>query len=62
MRRILVEGYRRKQSQKHGGNQQRVALTEAELGVCDGNFDILAKAELGLCALGRRLTRISMHC
>src|SRR4029079_11731293 len=42
MRRILVESYRRKQSQKHGGNQQRVALSEAELGVCDDNFDILA--------------------
>jgi RNA polymerase sigma factor (TIGR02999 family) len=42
MRRILVEVYRRKQAQKHGGDQHRVALAEADLAVCDRNFDILA--------------------
>src|SRR6185503_12938788 len=42
MRRILVEAFRRKQSQKHGGNQHRVVLSEADLAICDRNFDILA--------------------
>ena len=42
MRRILIETYRRKQSQKHGGDQDRVALAEADLGVCDRSFDIMA--------------------
>jgi RNA polymerase sigma factor (TIGR02999 family) len=42
MRRILVEAVRRKQSQKHGGDRERVMLADADLGVRDGNFDILA--------------------
>ncbi len=42
MRRILVEAFRRKQAQKHGGNQHRLALSEADLAIGDGNFDILA--------------------
>jgi RNA polymerase sigma factor (TIGR02999 family) len=42
MRRILVEAVRRKQSQKHGGGRERVMLADADLGVRDGNFDILA--------------------
>src|SRR5262245_38493950 len=42
MRRILVETYRRKQSQKHGGDLHRLALTEANFGVSDSDFDILA--------------------
>ena len=42
MRRILVEAYRRKQAQKHGGDQHRVVLAEADLAVGDRTFDILA--------------------
>jgi RNA polymerase sigma factor (TIGR02999 family) len=42
MRRILVETYRRKQSQKRGGDQHRLTLTDADLGVSNSNFDILA--------------------
>jgi RNA polymerase sigma factor (TIGR02999 family) len=42
MRRILVEAYRRKQAQKHGGEHHRVVLNEADLAISDRNFDILA--------------------
>jgi RNA polymerase sigma factor (TIGR02999 family) len=42
MRRILVEAYRRKQSQKYGGGQRRIELADMDLAVGDGNFDILA--------------------
>jgi DNA-directed RNA polymerase specialized sigma24 family protein len=42
MSKSLVEAVRRKQSQKHGGDRERVMLADADLGVRDGNFDILA--------------------
>ncbi len=42
MRRILVEAFRRKHAQKHGGDQCRVVLAEADIAVCDGAFDVLA--------------------
>ena len=41
MRRILVEAFRRKQAQKHGGDRRRVALADVDLAVNDPNVDML---------------------
>src|SRR5260370_27910145 len=45
MRRILVEGARRKQSQKHGGQRRRVDLDQAEAGAAALPEDLLALDE-----------------
>src|SRR4051812_17116510 len=42
MRRILVESARRKQRQKHGGQRQRVELTELRVGVDSPPDELLA--------------------
>lgn len=45
MRRILVERARRKQAQKHGGDRQRVELSEAELADQSQADELLAVSE-----------------
>lgn len=45
MRRILIEAHRRKQTQKHGGGHHQVELADADLGVDDSRFDILALSD-----------------
>ena len=42
MRRILIENARRKKSAKHGGNRERIELTEASLNVPAPAVDLLA--------------------
>jgi RNA polymerase sigma factor (TIGR02999 family) len=53
MRRILVEGARRKQSQKHGGRRRRVDLDQAEA--------VAAALPEDLLALDEALERLSQH-
>ena len=45
MRRILVESFRHKQTQKHGGDRQRVDLMDADLAINDPGADLLALNE-----------------
>lgn len=45
MRRILIEKARRKQSQKHGGDRQRIDLDEAEIVIKDPSTDLIALDE-----------------
>jgi RNA polymerase sigma factor (TIGR02999 family) len=53
MRRILVEGARRKPSAKHGGQRRRVALDQAEA--------VAAARPEDLLALDEALERLSQH-
>jgi RNA polymerase sigma factor (TIGR02999 family) len=53
MRRILVEGARRKQSHKHGGQRRRVDLDQAEA--------VAAALPEDLLALDEALQRLSQH-
>ena len=45
MRNLLVDNARRKQSLKHGGDRQRIALESADVGSTDVDEDILALDE-----------------
>jgi RNA polymerase sigma factor (TIGR02999 family) len=45
MRRILIDGARRKQAEKHGGGRQRVDLAEAEAAAAAPPQDLLALDE-----------------
>jgi RNA polymerase sigma factor (TIGR02999 family) len=45
MRRILIDGARRKSSLKHGGQFQRVELDEAQLAAGDHGLDLIALDE-----------------
>jgi RNA polymerase sigma factor (TIGR02999 family) len=42
MRRILIENSRRKKRIKHGGNRQRVELSDRDLAIHDSSDDVLA--------------------
>jgi RNA polymerase sigma factor (TIGR02999 family) len=53
MRRILVENYRRKKSQKHGGDKERIPLEETEIAGAAPSGDLLA--------LDEALTRLAEH-
>jgi RNA polymerase sigma factor (TIGR02999 family) len=56
MRRILIDGVRRKASAKHGGTLQRVDFEELQLAVPDRGLDLLALDE-ALDQLASRDTR-----
>jgi RNA polymerase sigma factor (TIGR02999 family) len=45
MRRILVENARRKKSSKHGGDQQRIDLDDADLAIEGSSGDLIALDE-----------------
>jgi RNA polymerase sigma factor (TIGR02999 family) len=45
MRRILIENARRKQRQKHGGGQHRVALDDAEISIEEPSTNLIALDE-----------------
>jgi RNA polymerase sigma factor (TIGR02999 family) len=45
MRRILVENYRRKKSQKRGGDKEQVPLDQIEIAIPPPNGDLLALDE-----------------
>src|SRR5215207_3253617 len=53
MRRILIDGARRKQAEKHGGGWQRHALMDAELAV-DSTGDELFAVDAALSRLAAR--------
>jgi RNA polymerase sigma factor (TIGR02999 family) len=45
MRKILIDQYRKKAANKHGGNLQRIALAEVDPAQADQGFDLLALDE-----------------
>src|SRR5881397_3541668 len=52
MRRILIENTRRKKSQKHGGDRQRVPVDPARLSYLSPAEDVLAVDEALACLAG----------
>src|SRR5262245_46033072 len=65
MRRILVEAARRKQTEKHGGQQKRVELSELRIGVDSPPDELLAideKLEQLAVADPQAAQIVKLHC
>jgi RNA polymerase sigma factor (TIGR02999 family) len=58
MRRILVENYRKKKSQKHGGNRDRVPLDEVDIAIAAPSGDLLSLDE-ALTRLGEQKPEVA---